>query len=206
MPSAPIHLYIANFAVNAAGYIHADSFSDFLLGCISPDFVNVNGFAPKKLRYPAHCRDADRTVWLKNISRFLSENQDIYNKDFIRGYAYHLQTDLWWDELAQDALFEKMKRLGIENLNKEKWRYLNDFDVFLCRKKEFKNIYEVLKSAKVPEKLPAGIDTEKAEKYRLLVCSQIADNILKPVPNDILVEEKWLKDVADAISKNAPMF
>lgn len=200
MPSAPIHLYIANIAVNINKSVVVDNFSDFLLGCISPDFVNVDGFASKEERYTAHHRDVDQKIWQENINKFLLENQDVYNKDFIRGYAFHLLTDLWWDRMAQDAFFEKMARLGIENLNKEKWKYLNDFDIFLCRKKEFSKILEILNSAKLPDPLP--IDGEKAKGYQQLVCNQIAENILKPVPKDIIVEEKWLYDVAKVAGEN----
>lgn len=129
MPSTMIHLVIANKIIDRIDTSHS---GEFYLGVIAPDAVNVNGKAPKEIRYCAHLRSTDYNEWINNVLEFSKNNANIKKKtpDFFKGFLIHILTDIAWDQIIQPKLFELMKSSGIDEtkLNEKKWNELLAFD------------------------------------------------------------------------------
>ena len=51
MPSAIVHL---KAAFDLADKLNVKNLGQFYVGAVSPDAVNIDGFAPQEVRYPAH--------------------------------------------------------------------------------------------------------------------------------------------------------
>ena len=76
----------------------------FYLGLLSPDAVNLNGFASKEIRWTSHIRDKDLNVWRDNIFKFYKNNKSKYEESFIDGYFIHILTDIIFDDFFYDKL------------------------------------------------------------------------------------------------------
>lgn len=79
MPSAIIHEkvgYLLRKKLNINSY-------DYYLGLIAPDSPNLNGFAPKDERWPAHVRRKELNEWREALFKFYLKNKESYNKDFL---------------------------------------------------------------------------------------------------------------------------
>jgi len=95
MATTFMHLCVARAA---AVNLPLSDKSQYYLGSIAPDSVNMDGFAEKKLRWSAHIRDRDFMKWYGNVSAFYRENRGSFqDRDLLLGYAVHILTDLAWD-------------------------------------------------------------------------------------------------------------
>jgi len=109
MPSSNIHLKVAN-ELNKRLNINS---LDFIVGNIAPDSVNINGFAPKEVRWAAHLRDKDYDVWIENIKQFYELYKDKINNEFLLGYVSHALTDVVHDKY----LYMRQKEQLIKDTN-----------------------------------------------------------------------------------------
>lgn len=94
MPSTTIHEkvgYEIGKKLNVTSY-------DYYLGLLAPDAPNLNGFAPKEERWPAHIRRKDLKEWRKALQNFYISNIKNYNKEFLLGYYIHILTDIIFDD------------------------------------------------------------------------------------------------------------
>lgn len=125
MPSATVHLKIAYMMKNELG-IKNDA--EFYMGAIAPDAVNLEGYASEKVRYSAHIRSKNYDEWKSDIEAFYEENKDSFggDEDFLKGYVFHLYTDIAWDEVVQPNLFAYLKKQGYsqEEFKEQKWKEL----------------------------------------------------------------------------------
>ena len=104
MPTSMFHLNVSNKI--AKKYPKYDN-SNFYIGTIAPDAVNVNGFAEKSIRWSAHKRAKDLDEWKANIINFYKNEVDKNDKSYLLGYVIHVLTDIIADELYyKEGLFE----------------------------------------------------------------------------------------------------
>ncbi len=153
MPSSIVHLFVANSIKNALGVTDE---AQFYLGAISPDAVNLDGFATEQVRYTAHLRSKNVSEWLENIKDFAEKNAVFYKdqRDFFKGFLVHLLTDIAWDEEVQPRLFCQLRATGVseKDLKQEKWAEIYRFNNLL-----FKNVKWERIKANLSCSTPMGI-------------------------------------------------
>lgn len=132
MPSAIVHL---KAAFDLKDKLDVKNIGQFYMGAVSPDAVNIDGFADQSVRYPAHLRSLDYEEWKATARAFCKENKARYAEaeDFLKGFLLHIFTDIYWDELAQPILFEQLQANGAkpEELRDLKWKELYRFNYYL---------------------------------------------------------------------------
>lgn len=150
--------------------------AEIYLGSISPDSVNVKGFAPKEKRWPAHLRDADLNVWLKNAREFYANNKGKTDEAFLRGYIIHLVTDIAWDMYFNDKIYKSLLSVGVsrENLKDERWNELYGYEQLQVGTDWYNKVLEEFKSAKIIE-----IGTLNAEEIEILRDTVIFNRLQK---------------------------
>lgn len=122
------------------------------LGSICPDSVNINGHAPKSIRWPAHLRDTNLECWLNNAKTFYRDNYNVYDCSYLTGYILHIITDIVWDKSFDRPLFEVMYRSGIpaDNLKNMRWQELYGYEQLQIRLPWFeKDIIPMLSTASI---------------------------------------------------------
>lgn len=127
MPGPITHLKTANIFLD--GSINEPS--DFYLGSISPDSVNINGHAQKIKRWPAHLREKDLDVWLDKVKSFWNEHKDTKeDQSFLKGYLLHIITDIVWDMYFERELFMLFaaENIAPEQRKAMRWRELYGYE------------------------------------------------------------------------------
>lgn len=181
MPSSPVHLKVAYLMCEELGI---GDRGEFILGAISPDCVNLSGFASEELRYNAHIRVRDYDLWKKKLTDFYSENKDKYagSIDFLKGYLVHCWTDIAWDEVVQPKLFEYLGTLGFgyDDMTNQKWQELYRFNGMLVKEPFFAHVKKLIKSAE-PHDI-ATCDAKTITAYRDYVADDYKDKIYDEPP------------------------
>ena len=167
MPSSNIHLKVA-YELNKRLNINSP---DFIVGNIAPDAVNVNGFAPKEERWPAHLRNKDLDIWISNAKEFYFLNKDKYNYEFLLGYISHILTDILHDkylymkqrtQIIKDTKCEDNEAHDILRNDMDNYSF-SDFDAIKEVLSNYQNTFEILNVKK--EQLDRWIKIV-LEKYR----------------------------------------
>lgn len=124
MPGPITHLKAAYEFANRTGNKYA--LPELYLGSICPDSVNINGHAPKSLRWPAHLRDERLDVWLSNAKCFYKDNIGKYNSSYIKGYIIHIVTDIVWDREFDLPLCKRIYEQGVSpaEIKQTRWQEL----------------------------------------------------------------------------------
>lgn len=142
MPSAIIHEkvgYLLGKKLNVNSY-------DYYLGLLAPDSPNLNGFAPKEERWPAHVRRKDLNEWREALLGFYLESKNNYPKDFLLGYYIHILTDIVFD----DFFYKKIrKEIKMQGYSKEDAHQIMSNDMEEYYFNEFDEIKEVLKNNQI---------------------------------------------------------
>lgn len=127
MPGSITHLKAAYLYIDGS----SEEPSEFYLGSVSPDSVNLKGHAEKAIRWPAHLRDRDLNVWLSNAEAFWKQSRDtVVNLSFLKGYLFHIITDIVWDTYFEGELFELFDAVGIptERRKAMRWAELDGYE------------------------------------------------------------------------------
>lgn len=167
MPGAITHLKTAYYILNnkIASVLRPEQ---FYLGSISPDSVNVNGHAPKEIRWPAHLRNKDLNQWLENARSFWQSNaEDAGDTSFLLGYIVHIITDIVWDMYFEAPLKCKFKAAGItcEQMKSERWAELYGYEQQEMLKAWFKDDVVVKLAVSQPEKV-GTLKPEEVKAWR----------------------------------------
>ena len=164
MPSVCVHLMTACLLKDRLDIINE---SDFYLGSIAPDAVNLNGFAEERVRYAAHLRSRDYNVWKQNIENYYNSISD-RRSDFLKGFFLHLYTDIAWDEIIQPGLFDHLVASGYSDseLNGQKWKELSRFDLQLRSDVRFKQIMKKLPKAQC--RAVSSVSKAQLDNFRTL--------------------------------------
>ena len=198
MPSSPVHLKVAYLMCDELGIKNK---ADFILGAISPDCVNLSGFASEELRYGAHIRVRDYDLWKKKLVDFYNDNKEKYkaNSDFLKGYLFHCWTDIAWDEVVQPKLFEYLGTLGFgyDDMTKQKWQELYRFNGKLVREPYFAEVRKLVKAAQ-PQNI-AACDIDTIIKYRDYVADDYKDKIYDEEPK--FLNDKHIDDTMSQMRK-----
>ncbi len=188
MPSIAVHLAAADILAEP---LKVKDMPAYLLGCIAPDRVNADGFAPAEQRYAAHIRSRDIEQWKANIAEFCRERAAT---DFIKGFALHLFTDIAWDEAVQPQLFEYLRGKGIpeDELNSAKWDELRGFDSLLSKSESYPRDIELLRRSTADSAGDTGIDKAGLEKWRDKITA-----LQYPYPPCGFLSEEHIKTAAE---------
>ncbi len=151
---------------------------DFFLGNMTPDAVNVFGFATKEDRWTSHIRRQDRIEWRKVLKDFYLKEKENYNRDFLLGYITHILTDIVHDDYIYLKQRKQIKKEN--NCNNEEAHLLLREDMEKYRFNEWREIIDILNS--------------KDDYYNIL-------NISKEI------EKKWLnKKVLEYLDNNKSIY
>ncbi len=202
MPSAPIHLKVA---AGIAQRLGVSDTAQFLLGSVAPDSVNLNGFAPKDVRYMAHVRSTDISVWKQNVKELCAELlQGGYNADFVKGVATHLLTDIFWDELIQPQIFAVLSVVLKENgtvpnedtLRQAKWQELYRYNNLVKNEEWYKDALKTLSTAQTCSY--RNIDAGLMNDYKNYLVSDYADKQQNGTP--LVICDEMINEVAEAVA------
>lgn len=188
MPSFPVHLAVADILCESAG---VTSKSDFFLGSIAPDSVNLKGFASQEIRYKAHIRSVNYDLWKKQLKEFYTENLDAFSErlDFLKGYVFHCVTDIAWDEAVQPQLFEFLQKEGTlsrEEITRLKWEELFRFNSLVMKHEHFVNAVTLLEAANPMD--IASVTAQQISDYRDYVVGDYKDKISDEKPLFLCME------------------
>lgn len=189
MPSSVIHLQVADRLIDRLGV--ADK-AQFVLGCIAPDSVNVDGFAPIRSRYTAHSRSLDLDEWKDSVKKIYLEfgKKGGREQSFGLGVCVHLLTDIFWDEFVQPMMFEKIPK-------EDKWEELYRYNAQESGEKWYADIKTLLAKA---EPCDYGIiDADMMERYRDSLINDSSDG--KPVERSEVVKREMVFDTADRVER-----
>lgn len=114
MATLLMHLFVGRELIRRGGLEgRIGDRSSFYLGCIAPDSVNLEGFAPKEKRWGAHLRDGNLQTWYENIEKFYYREHGRGDEALLLGYAVHNLTDVAWDECFHDRIWGEMERRNL---------------------------------------------------------------------------------------------
>lgn len=124
MPGPITHLKAAYEFAKRTGNKYA--LPALYLGSICPDSVNINGHAPKFVRWSAHLRNEDLDVWLCNANMFYRDNIGRYDASYLVGYIIHIVTDIVWDREFDVPLCKRIYEQGVSpvELKHTRWQEL----------------------------------------------------------------------------------
>ena len=137
MASIMIHLAVAYRLAQSEGFCSTAirDRGSYYLGAVAPDAVNMDGFAPKALRWAAHRREKTVKEWYHSIAGFWKthlQNNRI-NPDLLLGYVVHILTDAAFDETLHNPIWaaaaKAARLLGEPSDEKEEgWNECYRFD------------------------------------------------------------------------------
>lgn len=140
MPSLMIHLKVG---YEIGKKLNLNSYN-YYLGLIAPDAPNLNGFAPKEERWPAHIRRKDLNDWRNALKEFYLANEENYNKDFIIGYYIHILTDIIFDDYFYLDIRNKVLK---DNIKENEAHDVMSNDINNYYFEDYENIKKLLKSS-----------------------------------------------------------
>lgn len=103
MPSSLYHLNVAYLIAQADKSLFTP---EYFLGAIAPDCVNLNGFAPKNIRWQAHNRAANLDEWEENVYKLYKKEKygaidSVQFNNFLLGFVVHIFTDIQADRIEE---------------------------------------------------------------------------------------------------------
>lgn len=169
MPNTNIHERVA-YVISKKYDLYS---RDFFLGNMTPDSVNVDGFAEKEVRWSAHLRKKDLDEWKDNVIDFYKNNINDYNKDFLIGYITHIITDIMHDKYMYN---KQIKRILEKNkcTNQEAHEILR-LDMEKYRFPEWEEISSLLKSDDIYYDI-SNIDKNTLKRWCINQANNYYDN------------------------------
>ncbi|MCR5607098.1 MAG: hypothetical protein K6F69_09835 [Treponema sp.] len=112
MPSSLYHLNVAYLIAQADKSLYTP---EYFLGAIAPDCVNLNGFAPKNIRWQAHNRAIDLDKWEENVYQLYKKEKygaidSVQFNDFLLGFVTHIFTDIQADRIEDTVRADMMQK------------------------------------------------------------------------------------------------
>jgi len=199
MPNALVHLNVANKI--AKKHINLDE-SQYYLGIIVPDTVNLYGFAEKSKRWAAHIRAKDLNVWESNIIEFYNQNKEKYDNNYLVGYVIHVLTDIVFDRIYEKELLDEIHRRGVFEDEFEFYHQeLRKYEASQIEEKWWKEVVEKLNKAVGIE--INSIDADEIEKWRDKKVREYEEKekMQADMINEELIE-KATEQVEEMLSKN----
>ena len=128
MPNIFIHEKVAYNIAKENKYLDTPN---FYLGVLTPDAVNLNGFAPKEERWTSHLRDKNLSTWRQNIIDFYNKEKSNYASYFLDGYLIHILTDIIFDDYFYSNVIDLIKKdhKDIEDAHPLLLKSMNDYAI-----------------------------------------------------------------------------
>lgn len=188
MPGAITHLKAAHIFIDKIGGI--DNAPQFFLGSICPDSVNLNGHAPKEIRWPAHLRNGDLTVWENNAKRFYEENRNKYETSYLLGYILHIITDIVWDREYDRPLCAILHKNGVEteNLKKMRWYEIDGYELRQVGSNWYAEVLNSLKNSK-PEAIGTLNPNDVSSWRDMILERELNKTIVSKVIDDAFMDD-----------------
>lgn len=168
----------------------------FYLGLIAPDAVNVDGFAPKNIRWDAHIRDKDLDIWQSNILKFYNKNKEKYEQLYLYGYVIHVLTDIVCDRVYGKNIEPLLKKENVEDpfgyYTKEIAKYENS----QIEEEWWKNVVENLKSSK-SENIN-GIESTKIDRWKDYTIKKYQN---RPRESSTLITDEYVIKIAKMVEQ-----
>ncbi len=192
MPITSIHEEIALLVTKK--YKDLDK-SDFYLGAMAPDSVNLEFFAPKEERWTAHLRKRDLTDWRINLKKYYNREKNNYNKEFLLGYITHILTDIIYDDYYYDIVKDKQIE---NNVPKDLTHSMQgkDMEYYSSVSKYKDEIREKLQSINefyyilniTPKTMELYRDKELNKTYEVIEPTYFNEEFLIEISNNVLEE------------------
>ena len=146
MPNIFIHEKVAYNIAKENKYLDTPN---FYLGVLTPDAVNLNGFAPKEERWTSHLRDKNLSTWRQNIIDFYNKEKSNYASYFLDGYLIHILTDIIFDDYFYSSIIDLIKKdhKDIEDAHPLLLKSMNDYAIVNKDDKLVGHIKEKLNNA-----------------------------------------------------------
>ena len=163
--------------------------SQFYLGCIAPDAVNVYSFAEKNVRTAAHLRSSDLDQWTQNAIDFYTDNLEKIDNDLLLGFVLHAFCDMAWDKKYARMLDVELKKFNYtdEEFVKAKWDEFYHFD-----KTQFKSNWWIDEVRPELDLSVAndinGIPAEQISSFKHYILNKYEDSI-EAIPPKIIKPE-----------------
>ena len=194
MPIISIHEEVALLITEK--YKELDT-SDFYLGAMAPDSVNLEFFAPKEDRWTTHLRKKDLTDWRINLRKYYDRNKKYYPKEFILGYITHVLTDIIYDDLYYDSIKELEDADNIpselshqvQGTDMEHYSSISKYkDKIKQKLKEIDKFYGIL--IITPKTMELFRDKELNRNYEVIEPTYINEQLLIDIANSVIEELK----------------
>ena len=169
--------------------------SDFYLGAMAPDSVNLEFFAPKEDRWTAHLRKKDLTDWRINLRKFYDKHKNNYPREFLLGYITHVLTDIIYDDFYYDdiKLLEDADNIPdelshqVQGTDMEHYASVSKYkDKIKEKLKEINKFYEIL--IITPKTMELFRDKELNRTYEVIEPTYINEQLLINISNSVLEE------------------
>lgn len=200
MPNIFIHEKIAYNIAKKLNYLDTP---DFYLGALSPDAVNVLGFAKKEERWTSHMRDKNLSLWRNNIYNFYHEEKNNYPSTFIDGYIIHILTDIVFDDYFYNDIVKSIinDQKNTKDAHSLLQKYMNEYAIKNKDNQEINYIKEKLnqaKSIKIKNISKEKLTTWKNQQLIYETSSlksnpYITDNLIEKLTN--IVQEEYVNIV-----------
>lgn len=163
--------------------------SQFYLGSVAPDAVNVYSFAPKEQRTKAHLRSPDLEQWTQNAIDFYTNNKDIIDNDLLLGYVLHAFCDMAWDKKYDRFLISEIAKLDLsdEQKNNARWDEFYYFDKTQFTADWWLNEVKPLLEKSIPSAIN-GIDEKQIADFKQFLLTEY-ENTINPVTPKIITGE-----------------
>ena len=184
MPTSVIHEIVGRKI--ATKYNYLDNYN-FYLGNIAPDAVNLNGFAESKIRWEAHIRDANLSVWKNNAIKFYNDYKDSYDESFLKGYITHLFTDIIYDEKYYDRVVIPMVKINLQGHQAHLYM-LKEMDAYGINNEDYKYVTNVLKTSNNTYNI-RNINNELLLGWKEKITNKELPNIKDEFIKDFIIDE-----------------
>lgn len=172
----------------------------FYLGCIAPDAVNLEGFAPKEKRWGAHLRSGDLPTWYRQIGDFYRREHGRVEENLLLGYCIHNLTDVAWDECFHDRVWREMERLALPPMMDmgPGWDDCFRFDFEELHRPWWQEEVAPALAKATPARIN-GLSAELLDAYRADTLNHYPGTI--PKGNPILVEEVLVSQLTQVVTQ-----
>ncbi|MDD4699745.1 MAG: hypothetical protein PHV07_05740, partial [Oscillospiraceae bacterium] len=167
--------------------LSANEHSMFFLGSIAPDAVSVDRFADKAIRWAAHLRENDLDLWQENVKSFYKANQRSYQPSYLKGYVFHIITDIVWDRFYNPYLYKYLTLMGVKSdmLRTRRWSELHGYEESQLQSDWLIN--DVIPA--LITSVPADINSVSKQKIEQLKVQVINKDFPKAPPQQFLSRE-----------------
>lgn len=197
MASIMIHFGAAYRLQQEGGLLHnkISNPASYYLGVAAPDAVNLEGFAPKEIRWEAHQRAQTPKLWYISAENFYRQQlaQEFPDKDLLLGYLVHIVTDAAFDETLHDPIWAAAAKAirGTENPSGAGWEECFRFDRSQLTAPWWMDIVRPALAVACPQKI-ASIPQKLLGRFQAHLLNELPNVLPTEPPRIVTPEMVWL--------------